>query len=100
VAVSAVDHKPKRSTDLQRLRNLAANGAAALLVHHDDPDWSRLWWVRADGPASVVEDPERRAEALAALAAKYDQYRDRPPAGPVIALTVERLVGWAAIPGP
>ena len=50
---TAVDHKPKRSRDLQRLENIAANPAVSLLVDHYDEDWAQLWWVRADGPAML-----------------------------------------------
>ncbi|MCI0687582.1 MAG: pyridoxamine 5'-phosphate oxidase family protein, partial [Sporichthyaceae bacterium] len=39
----AVDHKPKRSSDLKRLRNIAGNPRVAFLVDHYDEDWSRLW---------------------------------------------------------
>lgn len=45
--VTAVDAKPKRTTDLQRLRNIAANPAVSVLVDHYDDDWTQLWWVRA-----------------------------------------------------
>ena len=48
---SAVDHKPKRSRALQRLENIAANPAVSLLVDDYAEDWSKLWWVRADGTA-------------------------------------------------
>ena len=54
---SAVDAKPKRSTDLQRLANVRADARCALLVDHYDDDWRRLWWVRADGTAEVVDAP-------------------------------------------
>jgi hypothetical protein len=59
-------------------------------VDHYEEDWSRLWWVRVDGPAEVVD----AGAALAALAAKYEQYRAAPPAGPAIAITPERWRSW------
>jgi PPOX class probable F420-dependent enzyme len=60
IVYSAVDAKPKRSTSLKRLVNVAANPAVALLVDHYADDWNELWWVRADGTGRVVEpeDPE------------------------------------------
>jgi PPOX class probable F420-dependent enzyme len=94
VVYSAVDHKPKRSVRLRRLANLRANPAACLLVDGYDEDWARLWWVRVDGTGQVLEAPPD--EALAALAAKYPQYAAHTPAGPTIALTVDRWSGWAA----
>jgi hypothetical protein len=60
-----------------------------------EEDWSRLWWVRADCLAAVARGDARRAP-LAWLAAKYPQYRERPPAGPVLVLTVTRCTGWSA----
>lgn len=92
--VSAVDAKPKRTTALRRLRNIATHPAVSLLVdHYDDTDWTRLWWVRADGVATVADtDPA----AAAALSAKYPQYRDEPPHGPFIRVAVTTWRGWAA----
>jgi PPOX class probable F420-dependent enzyme len=91
-----VDGKPKRSRDLRRLRNLAANPLVELVVDHFEEDWDALWWVRARGPARVVEDPAEEAAALAALAGKYPQYRDVGPAGPVVAVELERVTSWEA----
>ncbi|MFP5347485.1 MAG: TIGR03668 family PPOX class F420-dependent oxidoreductase [Actinomycetes bacterium] len=93
VVVTAVDSKPKRTTRLQRLRNIAAQPAVSVLVDSYDEDWSRLWWVRLDGLAEVVSDADRREECLATLVEKYAHYRQLPPAGPVIAV---RLVSWAS----
>src|SRR5712691_6011718 len=50
----AVDQKPKRTRNLQRLRNIAANPAVSVLVDHYDDDWFSLWWVRVDGTARIV----------------------------------------------
>ncbi|WP_402371747.1 TIGR03668 family PPOX class F420-dependent oxidoreductase [Isoptericola rhizosphaerae] len=94
--VSAVDHKPKSTTDLRRLRNLAANPRAALLVDAYDEDWARLWWVRADGPASVEHDGPAREIALDALSGRYPPYRERRPTGPVVRVHVDRWTGWTA----
>jgi PPOX class probable F420-dependent enzyme len=94
---SAVDHKPKRTTSLRRLAHLKANPRAALLVHHyDDEDWTRLWWVRADGDGRVLEPDEPEAQsAVDRLVERYAQYRDARPSGPVIAIDVFRWSGWA-----
>ena len=48
---SAVDDKPKRSRELKRLANIRSNPAVSVLADHYDDDWTRLWWVRADGTA-------------------------------------------------
>ena len=95
---SAVDFKPKSSTDLRRLRNIRANPRVAALADHYEDDWGRLWWVRADGRAAILDDPAAMAPALALLAGRYPQYRDQPPGGPVISIRVTRWSGWAARP--
>jgi PPOX class probable F420-dependent enzyme len=89
---TAVDAKPKATRALQRLANIRAHGHASLLVDHYAEDWSQLWWVRVDGAATIEEGEA----GLGALAAKYEQYRDAPPAGPVIAIAPERWVSWVA----
>ena len=93
--VIAVDHKPKRTNDLQRLRNIEANPRVSLLADEYTEDWTRLWWVRADGTARVLRDGEPPAE----LVAKYPQYAKRPPAGPVIHVAITSWRGWAASAG-
>jgi PPOX class probable F420-dependent enzyme len=91
---TAVDHKPKRTRALKRLANIAENPQVALLADHYDEDWSRLWWARADGSARVREEPTVRAAEL--LRERYEQYRSRPPEGPLIAVSVDRWSGWTA----
>jgi PPOX class probable F420-dependent enzyme len=93
---SAVDEKPKRSRRLQRLENIRRRPEVAVLVDHYEEDWSRLWWVRLDGTARVVEEVPEREHGMALLRAKYDQYRAEPPRGAVIAVRVEGWRGWAS----
>ena len=92
--VIAVDHKPKTTTNLRRLRNIRENDQVSLLVDHYDEDWRQLWWTRVDGTARVLTEDAARAEPVAWLVAKYEQYRDRPPAGPVIRIAVQKVVDW------
>jgi PPOX class probable F420-dependent enzyme len=87
---TAVDAKPKVTTELARLENVRATGRASLLVDHYEEDWSELWWVRVDGVATVI----RSEAAVDALAEKYEQYRVDRPAGPVIAIAPERWRSW------
>lgn len=93
-AYTAIDGKPKSTLLLQRIRNLRANPSASLLVDHYDDDWSRLWWVRADGHGRIVDSDEERSHALDLLANKYPQYRDQRPPGPVIALDITTWRTW------
>lgn len=95
---TAVDEKPKRSRDLQRLRNIRAHPRVALLVDEWDEDWSRLWWVRLRGDARILEGGPERGQALELLVAKYEQYRAQPPQGAVIAIDVDEWREWSAEP--
>ena len=92
--VFAVDHKPKTTTRLRRLANIAANPAVSFLTDEYDDDWTRLWWVRADGQAAVLGGT-LRDQALVALTGKYRQYREQAPDGPVVGAWVRRWSGWA-----
>ena len=96
---SAVDEKPKRSRRLKRLANVEANPRVTVLVDHYEEDWSRLWWVRLDGRARVLAQGTERERALALLGEKYEQYRARPPTGPVVAVDVENWRRWSATEG-
>jgi PPOX class probable F420-dependent enzyme len=94
---SIVDTKPKASTSLARLRNIEANPQVSLLVDAYSDDWERLWWVRADGRATVVADGPVRERAITLLRAKYPQYLDAQlKFGLATIVDVERWVGWTA----
>jgi PPOX class probable F420-dependent enzyme len=89
--VFAVDHKPKTTPNLRRLANIAWNPRVAVLCDQYDADWSQLWWIRADGHAVVTSEA-----SVGGLVAKYPQYRETPPAGPYVTITVDSWTGWAA----
>ncbi|HEY0495121.1 MAG TPA: TIGR03668 family PPOX class F420-dependent oxidoreductase [Kutzneria sp.] len=93
VVVIAVDHKPKTTTNLRRLRNIAENDQVSMLVDHYDEDWRQLWWVRVDGTARILSE-SGQSEPVEWLRAKYEQYRVRPPRGPVIEIRVRKVVDW------
>lgn len=93
---TAVDAKPKSTRDLRRLRNIRAHPRVAVLADHYEEDWSRLWWVRADGRAAILAAPDEMADPIRLLAGRYPQYHRSPPAGPVICVQVDRWTGWAA----
>jgi len=92
----AVDAKPKRTTNLKRLRNIGANPAVSILVDHYEDDWARLWWIRLDGRARIVTDDAERERALDLLAQRYPQYRTAKPGGPVVAVAIDGMNGWSA----
>jgi PPOX class probable F420-dependent enzyme len=88
--------KDKRSTDLQRVRNLEREPRCALLVDHYEDDWSRLWWVRLHAEGALVEAGPDLAGATAALAERYPAYRDPGAIVAVLHLTPTRITGWSA----
>ena len=102
---TAIDGKRKSGGPLRRLANAEADPRASLLLDEYDDDWSHLWWVRLDGTLRVhrADAPApggtAAAEAVAALRAKYPQYRkgsllaDRPT---LLELTVARTRAWSA----
>ena len=92
----AVDSKPKRHRNLRRLRNVAANPYVCVLADQYDDDWTQLWWARADGIAQILADAPPADAALDRLVAKYPQYREHRPDGPVLAIHVTRWSGWSS----
>jgi len=92
--VHMVDDKPKTTLQLQRLRNIESNPWASLLVDHYTEDWAGLWWIRVDGVATIETSGGRWDTARSALAAKYDQYLERPPEGAAIFLAMDRVTHW------
>ena len=97
--VTAVDHKPKTTTSLQRLRNIEAAPVASVIIDHYEDDWSRLWWLRADGVARIVPDGREWEDGIERLAQKYHQYRSDAPRGPVILISVATWTSWSAEQG-
>jgi PPOX class probable F420-dependent enzyme len=92
---TAIDAKPKRR-EPARLRYLARRPEASLTVDRYEDDWSALAWVQVLGSVEIL-DTANADEPLAALAAKYPQYRDAPPPGPVLRLEPHRAVWWRAV---
>ncbi len=96
-AYFSIDEKPKRvaASRLKRLRNIAENPQAALVVDRYDEDWSRLGWVMLRGRAEVLTAGEEHAAAQAALRERYPQYRAmRLDALPVVAIRIRRASAW------
>jgi PPOX class probable F420-dependent enzyme len=95
---SAVDDKPKRTRALRRLRNVAENPQASVLVDVWDEDWTRLAWVAVDGHADVLTDGEAFTRALRLLRDKYGQYRamNLERDGAVLRVRADRVRAWRA----
>jgi PPOX class probable F420-dependent enzyme len=99
---SPVDGKAKRTSRLQRLRNLAHQPSCTLLLDHYESDWQQLWWVRLDASAEVyVPDAAAQATLSTLLRRKYAQYlttplyRDRPT---YIRMRWHRVTAWSQGP--
>jgi PPOX class probable F420-dependent enzyme len=95
---TAIDDKPKRTRELQRLANMVADPRVSVLVDSYDEDWSRLWWVRVDGRAGILDEgaehEQEREHALDLLAAKYEAYRRTRPSESVVRITISRWTAW------
>jgi PPOX class probable F420-dependent enzyme len=101
---SPIDAKPKAPVELARVRHLRASPAASLLLDDYAEDWSRLWWLRIDATARVVEPAMLEADTdvaavVGTLRAKYPQYgrvavlRDPPV---LLELRPLRIESWCA----
>jgi PPOX class probable F420-dependent enzyme len=105
VLYSPIDGKPKRSVELQRIRNVARNPAVSVVLDRYDADWRQLWWVRIDATAGVITaatiEPLVWERVVGALRAKYPQYAtvamfaDAPT---LLRITPLRHAAWSAQP--
>ncbi len=100
---SPVDGKPKRGSELARLRLVAAEPRVSVLLDRYDDDWARLWWIEIQGRAAIVRGASEReptiAPVAAALRAKYPQYATTPLfAGPptLLRIQIHRLRTWSS----
>lgn len=105
--VSPIDDKPKATADwrsLARVRDILARPTATLLVDRWSEDWTRLGWLRLECRAEVIDrapsNATERASAIAALRAKYPQYREHALEDrPLLRFAAERIVSWGALDG-
>ena len=95
VLVTAIDHKPKSTTTLRRLTNIESNPHVTVLIDHYSEDWTQLRWLRLDGQAKILHAPAQ-TRPISWLVAKYEQYRDNPPAGPIIWIDITHRQEWSA----
>ncbi len=93
---TAVDAKRKSTHRLRRLENIENDGRVSLLVDHYTDEWSHLWWVRADGVATVHHNGEQMAVGYGLLRAKYQQYQRVALDGPVVTIDVTHWSSWEA----
>ncbi|MUL83125.1 MULTISPECIES: TIGR03668 family PPOX class F420-dependent oxidoreductase [unclassified Mycolicibacterium] len=91
---TAVDAKPKTTQRLRRLANIEGDSRVSLLVDHYTDEWSHLWWVRADGRATIHHSGDEMATGYGLLRAKYPQYERIALNGPVITISVTHWSSW------
>src|SRR6188474_2730309 len=92
---TAIDEKPKRRPEPARVEYLRRRPEASLLVDEYSDDWARLAWVQLLGRVDVLP-ADSAPEAMGVLAAKYEQYSERTPPGPLLRLTAQRVLHWRA----
>jgi len=92
-----IDQKPKRAAEkgLKRIRNLAENPVAAVVVDRYDEDWTRLGWVMLRGRAEILSEGAEHRQGQSLLRLRYGQLATMQFAHlPVIALRIERVTSW------
>ena len=97
-----IDEKPKRAggARLKRLSNIGENPRVALVVDRYDEDWSRLGWVMLRGRAEVLEAGAEHDRAQDLLRARYAQLKAmRIEHLPVVAIRIDRAIGWGNLAG-
>jgi PPOX class probable F420-dependent enzyme len=98
VIVSVLDEKPKSVPDdeLARVRHIRRDPRVSLIADRWDEDWSRLAFVRVSGTARLVAPGDSlHTTAIAALRAKYPQYRAMAiERRPVVAIAPGRTSSW------
>jgi PPOX class probable F420-dependent enzyme len=95
-----IDRKPKRTVGqgLKRIRNIAENPVAAVVVDRYDEDWTRLGWVMLRGRAEVLSEGAEHRDAQGLLRSRYGQLNAmRIEDLPVIAVRIERVTSWGKL---
>jgi PPOX class probable F420-dependent enzyme len=81
---------------LRRLTNVQARPVATLLIDEYSEDWATLWWIRAGGPARVLEGGPAHDRAVRLLLGKYPQYLHHRLDGPILAVELVSWQSWTA----
>ena len=89
---------------MSRLRHIAGNPLADLLLNYYEDDWGRLWYILAEGRAGILQVGKEHAAALRRLRSKYRPYRGMQLAyrgmqledTPVIKILPRRPIRWHA----
>lgn len=101
---SPVDGKPKGEGEPARVRYVREHPIVELVLDDYSEHWDRLWWVRMDGLARVVQPPDAASDpdvapVVRALEHKYPQYRTMPvlrDPPTLLAIRPDRVRSWCA----
>jgi len=99
---SPIDKKPKSVSvyTLKRIKNIRLNPYVSLIIDKYYEDWSRLYFLKISGLASIIERGEEYENSLMSLCEKYSQYRDMDLLNlglPLIKISPERIVSWGDV---
>ena len=95
---SPIDEKPKRTTKLKRLRNIAENPNVALVIDHYEENWRKLGYVLLFGKARILSSGAKHRRAVKLLRRKYPQYRAMTiDERPMIVIAPKRIVSWGKV---
>jgi PPOX class probable F420-dependent enzyme len=95
---SPIDEKPKRTTELKRLKNIRDNPKVSLVVDHYEEDWRKLGYVLVFGKARILNRGAKHSSAVKLLRRKYRQYREMAIGErPMIVVTPKRIVSWGKV---
>jgi len=92
---SAIDEKPKTTTNLRRIRNITENPHVSFIVDEYREDWKRLRYVILPGTATILLTGREHGTAIQSLRKKYAQYRTmRLEERPIIRIKPIRTIAW------
>ena len=95
---STIDEKPKTTTRLLRIRNIAENPYVSFIVDEYSENWRRLRYVILAGTAKVLTRGREHRAAIQSLRRKYRQYRTmRLEERQIIRIKPIRTVVWRSI---
>ncbi len=97
-----IDKKPKSVSvnTLKRISNIRSNPNVSFIIDKYYEDWSRLYFLKIAGLASLIEEGEEYENSLLSLCEKYSQYRDMDLLNlglPIIKISPRRIVSWGDI---
>jgi PPOX class probable F420-dependent enzyme len=88
-----IDTKPKRAPEPARVRWLRRRPEVAFCVDVYDDAWEHLAWVQLIGRMELLAAKDE-PDVIDALRARYPQYEERTPPGPLLRLDAERALWW------